>query len=143
MMKGYVLYNCLHCVHQQKLEVKKEDYSEVIVCPKCNGAFVDVYKINKYKKQNEETRCKHKWVDMEDGTNDQFCVKCSEKQKQAMVLSDIGLNLAEHIAVGIWHPIVRESITINLSGSFLGGDVVKIAEEFNKLMHERVRAYGI
>ncbi|WP_429701279.1 hypothetical protein [Bacillus paramycoides] len=52
-MNGYVLYKCLRCVHQQKLEVKKEDYSEVIVCPKCNGAFVDVFKINKYKGQVE------------------------------------------------------------------------------------------
>lgn len=59
-MKGYVLYKCLHCVHQEKLEVKNADYSEVIFCPKCKGTFVDVYKINKYIRQNEETKCKGK-----------------------------------------------------------------------------------
>ncbi|MBE3643175.1 hypothetical protein IMZ78_12835 [Bacillus anthracis] len=56
-MSGYVLYKCLHCIHQQKLEVKKENYSEVTVCPKCNGAFVDVYKISKYIQPDERTEC--------------------------------------------------------------------------------------
>lgn len=28
--------------------------------------------------------CIHKWVDMEDGTLDKFCVRCSHKAKQAV-----------------------------------------------------------
>lgn len=32
-----------------------------------------------------ERSCKHKWVDMEDGTRDKFCVRCSHKAKQAVI----------------------------------------------------------
>lgn len=31
-------------------------------------------------------KCKHKWVDMEDGTLDKFCVRCSQKARQAVAL---------------------------------------------------------
>jgi hypothetical protein len=27
-------------------------------------------------------KCEHKWIDMEDGSLDKFCVKCSFKAKQ-------------------------------------------------------------
>lgn len=30
-------------------------------------------------------KCKHKWVDMEDGTLDKFCLKCSKKAKQGQL----------------------------------------------------------
>ena len=29
--------------------------------------------------------CKHKWVDMEDGSLDKFCVRCSKKAMQAVI----------------------------------------------------------
>jgi protein-arginine kinase activator protein McsA len=41
-------YQCLHCKLKERVEVKKEDYSEVKVCPKCNGAFVDIWRIGRY-----------------------------------------------------------------------------------------------
>ncbi|HFK1458510.1 TPA: hypothetical protein ACGXMC_004217 [Bacillus cereus] len=31
----------------------KEEYKEVTVCSKCNGAFVDMFKLEKYKQSNE------------------------------------------------------------------------------------------
>ncbi|MDA2567544.1 hypothetical protein PDQ34_26935 [Bacillus cereus] len=41
-------YNCLCCGYSHKIDVSKEDYSEIIVCPKCNGAAVDTFRITKY-----------------------------------------------------------------------------------------------
>ena len=29
-------------------------------------------------------KCEHKWIDMEDGSHDKFCVRCSKKAKQAV-----------------------------------------------------------
>ncbi|MDO3374703.1 hypothetical protein QJ529_18725 [Bacillus paranthracis] len=51
---------CLACDYQIKTyQVPKDEYQEVTVCPKCNGAFVDMFKLGKYKqldntKVNEE-----------------------------------------------------------------------------------------
>ncbi|MBG9629163.1 hypothetical protein, partial [Bacillus thuringiensis] len=40
--------------HQDKAyRTSKEEYQEVTVCPKCNGAFVDMYKLEKYKQSNK------------------------------------------------------------------------------------------
>lgn len=42
---------CLVCNHiGTVIHANKEDYSEVSVCPKCNGAFVDTFKLCKYEK---------------------------------------------------------------------------------------------
>ncbi|MGE6501164.1 hypothetical protein ACQKF0_12620 [Bacillus wiedmannii] len=41
---------CLVCGHQDRVNhPSKKEYQEVTVCPKCNGAFVDVWKLGKYK----------------------------------------------------------------------------------------------
>lgn len=45
------VYQCLRCDHRDRVQGSKEEYSEVKVCPKCNGAFVDVWHIAKHKKQ--------------------------------------------------------------------------------------------
>lgn len=40
---------CLVCNHKGTvLHNSKEEYREVTVCPKCNGAFVDTWKLHKY-----------------------------------------------------------------------------------------------
>ncbi|EEM44813.1 hypothetical protein bthur0005_53510 [Bacillus thuringiensis serovar pakistani str. T13001] len=42
------------CGHQDRVNYpSKEEYREVTVCPKCNGAFVDVFKLEKYQQSNE------------------------------------------------------------------------------------------
>ncbi|PHE68802.1 hypothetical protein COF47_27190 [Bacillus wiedmannii] len=59
-IKYYNTSRCLVCGYLDKVyRSVKEEYQEVTVCPKCNGAFVDVYKVEKYKqcdgiKANEE-----------------------------------------------------------------------------------------
>lgn len=44
------MYECLSCNHKAKVQGKLKYYSEVLVCANCStGAFVDMYKIQKYK----------------------------------------------------------------------------------------------
>ncbi|EOQ60712.1 hypothetical protein [Bacillus cereus] len=60
MNEGKKYFNkakCLVCGHMDKVyHPSKEDYREVTVCPKCNGAFVDVWVINNYKQQSNDTK---------------------------------------------------------------------------------------
>ncbi|ACK94980.1 hypothetical protein CN498_00495 [Bacillus thuringiensis] len=50
----YHTSKCLVCGHHDRVNYpSKEEYQEVTVCPKCNGAFVDMYKLEKYKQSNE------------------------------------------------------------------------------------------
>jgi len=45
---------CLACDYQIKTYISpEEEYQEVTVCPKCNGAFVDMWKLGKYKQSNK------------------------------------------------------------------------------------------
>lgn len=45
---------CLVCGHQDRVNhPSKKEYQEVTVCPKCNGAFVDVWKLGKYKRNTQ------------------------------------------------------------------------------------------
>ncbi|MDA2383067.1 hypothetical protein PDN41_14980 [Bacillus cereus] len=45
---------CLVCDYRIKTyQAPEDEYQEVTVCPKCNGAFVDVFKLEKYKQSNE------------------------------------------------------------------------------------------
>lgn len=49
-----ILRCCLACDYQIKTyQAPEDEYQEVTVCPKCNGAFVDVFKLAKYKQSNE------------------------------------------------------------------------------------------
>lgn len=53
-IKYYNTSRCLVCGHQDKVyRTSKEEYQEVTVCPKCNGVFVDMYKLEKYKQSNK------------------------------------------------------------------------------------------
>ncbi|MBK5494610.1 hypothetical protein [Bacillus sp. TH13] len=60
MNEGKKYFNkakCLVCGHMDKVYYpSKEEYREVTVCPKCNGAFVDVWVINNYKRQSNDTK---------------------------------------------------------------------------------------
>ncbi|MGE6593040.1 hypothetical protein ACQKFU_26470 [Bacillus mycoides] len=50
----YHTSKCLVCGHQDRVNYpSKEEYQEVTVCPKCNGAFVDAWKLGKYKQSKE------------------------------------------------------------------------------------------
>ncbi|MED3542040.1 hypothetical protein ABEX53_07720 [Bacillus toyonensis] len=51
---GNILRCCLACDYQIKTYISpEEEYQEVTVCPKCNGAFVDMFRLVKYKQSNE------------------------------------------------------------------------------------------
>ncbi|HDR7485366.1 zf-TFIIB domain-containing protein [Bacillus paranthracis] len=53
-IKYYNTSRCLVCGYQDKVyRISKEEYQEVTVCPKCNGVFVDMFKLEKYKQSNE------------------------------------------------------------------------------------------
>ena len=54
-------------------------------------------------------KCKHKWGDMEDGTLDQFCVRCSLKQTRNMMMS-----LSAEISTPIAMPVGREKMEVPL-----------------------------
>lgn len=42
-------YRCLKCDHADIIQKeKKEDFKEIEVCPKCQGAFVDIFREEKY-----------------------------------------------------------------------------------------------
>jgi hypothetical protein len=44
----YAKYKCLSCDHGDFEKGKRKDYKEVLLCPKCNGLYVDSWKIHKY-----------------------------------------------------------------------------------------------
>ncbi|MGE7932130.1 hypothetical protein [Viridibacillus arvi] len=54
--KSSYVGECLVCGHHDRVELEsKEDYREISVCPNCNGAFIDRWKINKYKQKESKT----------------------------------------------------------------------------------------
>ncbi|MES5847942.1 MULTISPECIES: hypothetical protein [unclassified Bacillus cereus group] len=61
---------CLVCGYQDKVyHSSKEEYQEVTVCPKCNGAFVDMWKLEKYKQHiNQHKECEHRYQLMDSKT---------------------------------------------------------------------------
>lgn len=60
---GNIFRCCLACDYQIKTWISpEEEYREVTVCPKCNGAFVDKWKLGKYEKYiNKHKECDHKY----------------------------------------------------------------------------------
>lgn len=44
-----VKYRCLHCGRNGIIGCKKTEYKEVTICPDCNGLYVDLWKVEKYK----------------------------------------------------------------------------------------------
>lgn len=80
-----------------------------------------------------KNKCKHKWIDMEDGTFDQFCVRCSLKQMQN-VMSPISAEL--NVPLGM--SLEREKIEVPL---FTGDKHIRISvykDELIKQMNEEI-----
>lgn len=53
-------------------------------------------------------KCKHKWVDMEDGTLRKFCVRCARFAKQAQM----AMSATAPIQAPNSQPIARETIEV-------------------------------
>ncbi|WP_369355787.1 hypothetical protein [Lysinibacillus capsici] len=50
MSRYHHMAECLSCGNKERVGCKsKKDYKEINVCPKCSGAFVDLWHISKYK----------------------------------------------------------------------------------------------
>lgn len=64
-----------------------------------------------------ERICDHKWVDMEDGSYDKFCVRCSKKAKQAVMAMPLNIN-------------------VNINNE---QDIISIAKELNKQINKYMR----
>ena len=73
--------------------------------------------------------CEHKYVNMEDGTGDKFCVRCSKKAMQGQLQMDPRVNPKTTIVEGIRSSPVSE-IKINIKI-----DAVDVADK----MHEKLR----
>lgn len=65
-------------------------------------------------------RCKHKWVDLKDGTRDKFCSKCGKKAKQAVAYLPLGANSTSRPTQPLMHPAQRETIMVNTGKLNLG-----------------------
>ncbi|MBP3967722.1 hypothetical protein KAF80_01505 [Bacillus sp. WL1] len=67
---GNIRRCCLVCDYQIKTyQAPEEEYQEVTVCPKCNGAFVDMWKLAKYEKRiNKHKECEHNYRLMDSKT---------------------------------------------------------------------------
>ena len=51
-------YMCLSCDHSERVVGKKGEYQEVRLCPRCNGLYVDKWKLSKYKHLKNEQKVK-------------------------------------------------------------------------------------
>jgi hypothetical protein len=84
-------------------------------------------------------KCEHKWVDMENGSRDKFCVRCSNKAKQAVNYLPLMPSIAD---IGVQPAILRETVTINMGGHLGSVDVYKdkILDEISKSLRLSSRA---
>ena len=78
-------------------------------------------------------KCNHKWVDMEDGSLDQICVKCSLKQMQAVLNP-----LAADAAMSNSLPVMRETMEVPF---YNGSEHTRISvykDDLIKQMHKEI-----
>lgn len=80
--------------------------------------------------------CKHKWIDMEDGSLDRFCVKCSFKQMQSALKP-----LTVDAAMSSTLPAMRETIEVPF---YTGSEHIRITvdkENFMRDLHKEMGLY--
>lgn len=53
---GRVLRNCLVCNHRGMTNENPEEYQRIQVCPKCRGAYVDMFHIHLYMNKDQEPK---------------------------------------------------------------------------------------
>jgi len=73
--------------------------------------------------------CKHKWVDMQDGTRDKICLRCGKKAKQAAAY--LPLRTIPNTQ-SLIQPILRETIVINIDSSRVTVYKDEILDEISK-----------
>ncbi|MGI6436420.1 MAG: hypothetical protein ACOX0F_13925 [Syntrophomonadaceae bacterium] len=79
-------------------------------------------------------KCKHKWIDADDGTRDKICTKCLKRAKQTVLYFDTQ-PILQPLTPNLSMPVLRETITINTGPSHLGKVTVykdDLLSEINK-----------
>ena len=80
-------------------------------------------------------KCKHKWVDMEDGSFNQFCVRCSLKQMQN-VMNPISADLGTSMSM----PLGRETMEVPF---YNGSEHTRMTVYKDDLMKQITRELGV
>ena len=84
-------YECLSCEHTDIVSGKRKEYSEVQLCPQCNGLYIDAWKLEKYKhlkpkrKSNGELKIN---IDVSEALKGLKALQ-REAKKTARVLKDV------------------------------------------------------
>lgn len=85
--------------------------------------------------KSKVTKCKHKWVDMEDGTIDKFCVRCRKFAMQAVMKS-----ASASATVNASSPMVRETIEVPF---YTGSEHVRINVYKDDLLKQMNKEIGL
>lgn len=80
-------------------------------------------------------KCKHKWVDMEDGTLDKFCVRCRKFSMQA-VMKPASISAATNGSL----PMGRETIEVPF---YTGSEHVRINVYKDDLLKQMNKEIGL
>jgi Zn-finger nucleic acid-binding protein len=101
--KTLAVYRCLCCDHEERIRGNKDEYSELKVCPKCNGAFVDIWMIGKYiKKDKEETKLFDKEITIKKELLD--VIEALDKLDKKYVITKSQREVPDvHYAMNVWH----------------------------------------
>lgn len=92
-------------------------------------------------KNKRTEKCEHKWVDMEDGSLDQFCVKCSLKQMQA-VMKPIGAELSAALSVPLTASVMRETMEVPFYNGSEHTRMTVYKDDLINQMYEELRVPG-
>lgn len=81
---GNVTRSCLVCGYSGSAYESKEEWKEITVCPKCNGAFVDLFFIHKYRDNNWEPN-----KEIQKEVNEKEINKAAELIKGALINNNL------------------------------------------------------
>ncbi len=79
--------------------------------------------------------CKHKWVEMEDGTLDRLCVRCRKFAKQ-----QVAMPTTVSASVSASQPIMRETIEVPF---YNGSEHTRITVDKENYLKEMYKEMGL
>lgn len=77
-----------------------------------------------------DKQCNHKWIDMEDGSLDTFCVRCRKKGMQSVMVMPVECESIVPNAI----PIMRETMSVHTPVGMMEVDKENLVKEFQKDM---------
>lgn len=84
-------------------------------------------------------KCKHEWIDTEDGSKDKICIRCFKRAKQAVAYYPVAQPIMQPLTPDLAQPMLRETITINTGASNLG----KVTVYKDDLLRETQKQFGL